>query len=88
MVVASRRHTLLPLDDCLYAFQPSIAHLTRSTLHRCLERHGISRYPIGYFHIDIADIRTEQAGCGSSSASIAPAALMHWHGCDSLAGVA
>ncbi len=60
MVVAFRRHTLLPLDDCLYALQPSIAHLTRSTLHRCLERHGISRYPIGYFHIDIADVRTEQ----------------------------
>ena len=69
MVVAFRRHTLLPLDDCLYALQPSIPHLTRSTLHRCLERHGISRlpsvdgdkpaqrkfksYPIGYFHIDV-----------------------------------
>lgn len=76
MVVAFRRHTLLPLDDCLYALQPSIPHLTRSTLHRCLERHGISRllsvdgdkpakkkfknYPIGYFHIDIAEVSTEQ----------------------------
>ena len=76
VVVAFRRHTLLPLDDCLYALQPSIPHLTRSTLHRCLERHGISRlpdvdgdkpakkkfksYPIGYFHIDIAEVRTEQ----------------------------
>jgi hypothetical protein len=29
-VVALRRHTLLPLDDCLYALQPSIPHLTRS----------------------------------------------------------
>jgi hypothetical protein len=28
MVVAFRRHTLLPLDDCLYALQPSIPHLT------------------------------------------------------------
>jgi hypothetical protein len=28
--VAFRRHTLLPLDDCLYALQPSIPHLTRS----------------------------------------------------------
>jgi len=45
MVVAFRRHTLLPLDDCLYALQPSITHLTRSTLHRCLQRHGISRLP-------------------------------------------
>ena len=42
MTVAFRRHTLLPLDDCLYALQPSIPHLTRSALHRCLQRHGIS----------------------------------------------
>ena len=76
MVVAFRRHTLLPLDDCLYALQPSIPHLTRSALHRCLQRHGISRlpevdgdkparakfksYPIGYFHVDLAEVRTEQ----------------------------
>jgi transposase InsO family protein len=74
MVVAFRRHTLLPLDDCLYALQPTIPHLTRSTLHRCLERHGISRlpevegdkprkkrfkaYPIGYVHVDIAEVGT------------------------------
>jgi hypothetical protein len=71
VVVAFRRHTLLPLDDCLYALQPTIPHLTRSTLHRCLQRHGIARlpeaaapergrfraYPIGYFHVDIADGR-------------------------------
>ena len=44
-VVAFRRHTLLPLDDGLYALQPSIPHLTRSALHRCLQRHGISRLP-------------------------------------------
>src|SRR6202021_2765533 len=31
VVVAFRRHTLLPLDDCLYALQPTIPHLTRST---------------------------------------------------------
>lgn len=74
--MAFRRHTLLPLDDCLYALQPTLPHLTRSSLHRCLQRHGISRlpdvegdrpakkkfksYPIGYFHIDIAEVRTEQ----------------------------
>ena len=34
--VAFRRHTLLPLDDCLYALQDSIPHLTRSGLHRLL----------------------------------------------------
>ena len=66
----------MPLDDCLHALQASIPHLTRSSLHRCLRRHGISRlpdvdgdkpekrrfktYPIGYFHIDIAEVRTGQ----------------------------
>jgi hypothetical protein len=45
MVVAFRRHTLLPLNGCLYALQPSIPHLTRSALHRCLQRNGISRLP-------------------------------------------
>jgi hypothetical protein len=59
-------HTLLPLDDCLYAFQTTVPHLTRSLLHRLFQRHDISRlpdmegektpkkafrrYPIGYFH--------------------------------------
>jgi transposase InsO family protein len=76
IIVAFRKHTLLPLDDCLYALQPTIPHLTRSSLHRCLQRHGISQlpqvegeasakrkfksYPIGYFHIDIAEVRTAQ----------------------------
>lgn len=75
-VVAFRTHTLLPLDDCLYALQPSIPHLTRSSLHRCLQRHGISRlpelqaestpkkrfkaYPMGYVHIDIAEVATAE----------------------------
>lgn len=45
MIIAFRRQTLLPLDDCLYALQPSIPNLTRSSLHRCLQRHGISRLP-------------------------------------------
>jgi hypothetical protein len=45
IIVAFRRHTLLPLDDCLYALQPTIPHLTRSSLHRCFQRHGISRLP-------------------------------------------
>ena len=75
LVVAFRRYTLLPLDDCLYALQATIPHLTRSSLHRCLQRHGISRlpevegekpkkafkaYPIGFFHIDIAEVHTEE----------------------------
>jgi len=45
LVVAFRKHTLLPLDDCLYALQASIPKLTRSSLHRCLQRHGINRLP-------------------------------------------
>src|ERR1700733_11274118 len=46
VIVAFRRHTLLPLDDCLYALQPTIPRrLTRSSLHRCLQRHGIGRLP-------------------------------------------
>ena len=45
IIVAFRRHTLLPLDDCLYALQPTIPRLTRSSLHRCLQRHGLGRLP-------------------------------------------
>ena len=76
IIVAFRKHTLLPLDDCLYALQATIPHLTRSSLHRCLQRHGISRlpdvegdkpakkkfksYPIGFFHIDIAEVQTAE----------------------------
>ncbi len=36
IMVAFRRHTLPPLDDSLYSLQPTIPHLTRSSLHRCL----------------------------------------------------
>ena len=32
IVVAFRKHTLLPLDDCLYALQATIPQLTRSSL--------------------------------------------------------
>ncbi len=75
IIVAFRTKTLLPLDDCLYALQETIPHLARSTLHNCFKRHGINRlpqseskpakkrfkvYPIGYFHLDICHVRTEQ----------------------------
>jgi transposase-like protein len=76
IAVAFRRHTLLPLDDCLYALQATIPHLTRSSLHRLFQRHDISRlpvidtetsakkrfkaYPVGYFHVDLAEVRTDQ----------------------------
>lgn len=75
--VALRKHTMLGLDDCLYALQPTIPHLTRSALHRCFQRHGISQlprvsgktssqkklfkpYPLGYFHIDLTEVRTQE----------------------------
>ena len=45
MAVAFRQHTQLPLDDCLYALQETIPHLSRSALHRLFQRHGINRLP-------------------------------------------
>ena len=81
MVVEFRRRTLLPLDDVrrspwnvvLGGLRDTIPNLTRSSLHRCLIRHGISRLPhdrdktakrgkfadtfIGYVHIDISELR-------------------------------
>lgn len=76
VILAFRRQTLLPLDDCLYALQPTPLYLTRSSLHRCLQRHGINRlpeveedkparrkfkaYPIGYYHVGIAELRTAE----------------------------
>ena len=76
MVVEFRRRTLLPLDDVLGCLRDSIPNLTRSSLHRCLTRHGISRLPpnpdqgskrgkfaetaIGFVHIDISELRLAQ----------------------------
>lgn len=77
-IVAFRKMTELPLDDVLYSLQETMNHLSRSSLHRCLKRHGCSvlpkkepsvssdkkkkfkHYPIGYFHIDIAEVRTNE----------------------------
>lgn len=72
-IVSLRVQARLPLDDVYIALKDVIPHLTRSSLHRCLQRHGISRLPkadrekpkrfrayeIGYFHIDIAELRYE-----------------------------
>ncbi|MFG1429320.1 IS481 family transposase [Roseixanthobacter glucoisosaccharinicivorans] len=72
-IVALRVQAHLPLDDVFLALKDVIPHLTRSSLHRCLQRHGISRLPkadrekpkrfktyeIGYFHIDIAELHYE-----------------------------
>ncbi|MFH5946852.1 IS481 family transposase [Roseomonas xinghualingensis] len=73
IVVEFRRRTLLPLDDVLGCLRETIPALSRSALHRCLARHGISRLPrseekasqrkrfaettIGYVHIDVCELR-------------------------------
>jgi transposase InsO family protein len=76
IVVEFRRRTLLPLDDVLGCLREAIPGLSRSALHRCLQRHGISRLPqgdekaskrkrfaetkIGYVHIDVCELRLAQ----------------------------
>ena len=75
MIVAFRSKTLLSLDDCLYSLQETIPHLRRASLHRCFKRHGLNRlpqseskpakkrfkaYPIGYFHLDICHLSTDE----------------------------
>src|SRR5215203_3088411 len=76
IVVEFRRRTLLPLDDILGCLRETIPKLSRSALHRCLQRHGISRLPqgeekaskrkrfaettIGYVHIDVCELRLAQ----------------------------
>ena len=47
IVVEFRRRTLLPLDDALGCLRETIPGLSRSALHRCLQRHGIPRLPQG-----------------------------------------
>jgi transposase InsO family protein len=76
IVVEFRRRTLLPLDDVLGCLREAIPALSRSALHRCLARHGISRLPrdveraskrkrfaetrIGYVHVDVCELRLAQ----------------------------
>ena len=72
IVVGFRRRTLLPLDGVLGCLRDTIPNLSRSALHRCLQRHGISRLPadettqtrkrfkiyeIGYVHINSCSLR-------------------------------
>ena len=85
------------MDDYLYALQETAPHLARPALHRCFQRHGVSRlplneegqaapkkkfkdYPIGYLHVDFAEVHTEEGhwyrpnACDAfSSPSAAPA---------------
>lgn len=66
----------LPLDDMLGCLRERLPQLSRSALHRCLVRHGISRLPrdgqqtsrrrrfpdmpIGSVHIDSSELRLAQ----------------------------
>jgi hypothetical protein len=45
VIVAFRRYTRLPVDDCPDALHPSMPLRTRSAVHRRLQRHGILRSP-------------------------------------------
>jgi hypothetical protein len=76
LAVEFRRRTLLPLDDVLGCLRDTIPLLSRSTLHRCLRRHGILRLPcdegkasqrrcfaktaIGHVHVDLCELRLAQ----------------------------
>jgi transposase InsO family protein len=76
IIVEFRRRTLLPLVDGLGCLRESIPKLSRSALHRCLVRHGISRLPndeesasrrkrfaetkIGDVHIDLCELRSAE----------------------------
>ena len=46
-IVVFPKHKLLPLDDYLYTLKDTIPipFLARSSLHRYLQRHGISTLP-------------------------------------------
>ncbi len=45
MAVELRRRTLLPFDDALGCLHDGTLNLTRSSLRRCLARHGIPCLP-------------------------------------------
>jgi len=71
-----RRQSQLPLDDCYDVLKDRIPALSRSNLHRCLQRHGLSQlpkqeqeaapkkkfkdYPIGFVHIDITEVHVDK----------------------------
>ena len=75
IICVFRKTTSLPLDDCYLALRDQISNLSRSNLHRCLKRNGLSvlpkeeknirekkkfkNYEIGYLHIDITEVKLE-----------------------------
>ena len=78
IIVETRKKTLLPIDDLFATLKDVIPVLSRSNLYRCLKRNGISslpkdeevrpkrskfkKYEIGFFHIDVCEVRTKNDG--------------------------
>src|SRR3954467_4336655 len=64
VIVGFRRHTLLPLDDCLHALRHCIVVCNGMGSAVLLRSKATSRqrksYPIGFFHIDIAEVQTAE----------------------------
>ncbi|HEX7856140.1 MAG TPA: TetR family transcriptional regulator [Sphingobium sp.] len=71
VILGFRRYLPLSLDDSMAFLAPRLPGLSRSALHRLLQRHGLSRPPrdarsglpdgasgAGCFHIDIVPVRT------------------------------
>jgi transposase-like protein len=71
IVVAFRQKTLLPLDDVLGCLRDTIPHLSRSALHRCLQRHGISRLPVEAVKDQRKRFKTYEIGEGVTSFPVA-----------------
>jgi len=72
LVIALRKQMHLSLDDLMGQLLETASKLSRSALHRCLQRHGISRRPtthvprshgkfeettLGFVHIDSAEMK-------------------------------
>ena len=68
MVVEFRRRTLLPLDDVLGCLRDAVPTLTRSSLHRCLERDARQRLR----DIGEARLMLEQGPASGTHAIAAP----------------
>ena len=75
IILYVRKTTELGLDDLVHILKPSIPSLSRSNLYRCFKRHGVSKlerlsiprekkkfkeYEIGYYHIDVAEVRSAE----------------------------
>ena len=69
MVVAFRKKTLLPLDDVLGCLRDNIPNLSRSALHRCLQRHGISRLPVEKTTENASDSKPTKSATSTSIAA-------------------